>query len=860
MISDRPALRFFYGTIEKNIDITDTVFNKFYFDTYVVIPADDNVRAKMFTDPCFKIVKHVFVIGMTNNMRSFDHATDIIIDTRTNNIISDIEKIRKLIMMPFTDPEKKVRNLHRYIQLDGGSMQHELPEQCMIAQFLSGNEKVLEIGGNIGRGSMVIASILTNGADHVVLESSENIANILKRNRDRNGFKFHVESATLSARKLIQKGWTTIPSDIVLEGYEPVNILSYSDLKAKYNIEFDTLVLDCEGAFYYIVNDFPEILQSIRTIIVKNDYQNKAEKLNIDARLIENGFSCAFVREREEAKQSQFSLVENFYEVWKKEVVSNIEPVAPTRLGGKFMDLFPCVLFYRHDKYKSIDSMFQSYSGKIECSIKIVDNISDLHLMFDSNYPILVTYGENEKEYTQNVNSAIADRMRKRWIHFKTIESVEKFVEAVNYCYIDVSISERVSNRVVFSLFTTCYNSYDKIDRAYKSILAQTFRDWEWVILDDSPDDKHFSFLRKKFLLDKRVRLFKRSHNSGNIGNVKNEAVSLCRGAYVLEMDHDDEILPEVLADAVRTFQENPDVGFVYMDFINVYENFKNFWYGDFICKGYGGYYMQKYNNKWVEVYITPNVNNVTLSHIVCLPNHPRIWRKETILKLGNYSEFLPICDDQELLMHTALHTKMAKLPKLGYVQYMNDNNNNFSLLRNREINRLGPKFIVPQFYAKYKINEKMKEIGAYENEEYIIKCSPIWKRENHTHLYCNKRIQYDYDTQYCIIGVDTFMVELERLKELYKNPRNDFILLDGSGDKDRLCKVLDNTDCSRMKCYSMPNTPTEQLLRYFHVLYKSCENSVVLDIHQSVAPMGDTCPIIDENNSSFAWKKIDLI
>jgi len=103
-------------------------------------------------------------------------------------------------------------------------------------------------------------------------------------------------------------------------------------------------------------------------------------------------------------------------------------------------------------------------------------------------------------------------------------------------------------------------------------------------------------------------------------------------------------------------------------------------------------------------------------------------------------------------------------------------------------------------------------------------------------------------------------MVELERLKELYKNPRNDFILLDGSGDKDRLCKVLDNTDCIRMKCYSMPNTPTEQLLRYFHVLYKSCENYVVLDIHNPVVSMGDTCPIIDEKDAAFAWKKLDMI
>ena len=36
---------------------------------------------------------------------------------------------------------------------------------------------------------------------------------------------------------------------------------------------------------------------------------------------------------------------------------------------------------------------------------------------------------------------------------------------------------------------------------------------------------------------------------------------------------------------------------------------------------------------------MTPNVNNITLSNIVCLPNHPRIWRTETLLKLGKNEE-----------------------------------------------------------------------------------------------------------------------------------------------------------------------------------------------------------------------------
>ena len=43
-------------------------------------------------------------------------------------------------------------------------------------------------------------------------------------------------------------------------------------------------------------------------------------------------------------------------------------------------------------------------------------------------------------------------------------------------------------------------------------------------------------YFLKQILTDKRIRLYKRDKNSGNIGNVKNEAISLCRGKYVLEL------------------------------------------------------------------------------------------------------------------------------------------------------------------------------------------------------------------------------------------------------------------------------------------------------------------------------------
>jgi len=491
---------------------------------------------------------------------------------------------------------------------------------------------------------------------------------------------------------------------------------------------------------------------------------------------------------------------------------------------------YPYVLFFRYDQYSYIDEFLNANKDKFLCSIFIVNKKEELNKLYDSNYHLLVTFGEDEPLYYKDVNDIIADRMRKQWMHYKTLDddSIDSFNKGINFCYINSCITTKENTRPIFSLFTTCYNSYDKIIRAYDSITTQLLRDWEWVILDDSPNDDHFVFLKENFKNDKRVRLYKRSENNGNIGNVKNEAISLCRGKYLLEMDHDDEILPHVLSDATNVFENDKEVGFVYMDFINIYEDGTNFRYGDFYALGYSGYYRQKIRNKWVYVSMTPNINNISLNHIVGVPNHPRIWRASTLLEMGNFCEYLPILDDYEVLIRSAVKTKIARIHKLGYIQYMNNNNNNFSLIRNGEINRI-IYTLNRHCYEFYNIDEVMKEKNAYEDVHHRYNNSQIWKRKNYEHKYCNSLINLDYKKQYCILGLDSFYNKLDKLKILYQDKTNDFILLDNKENSDKLCSILDENNFSDMKCYSMTDCDEHELIQYFMLLYKSCEDYAIL-------------------------------
>jgi glycosyltransferase involved in cell wall biosynthesis len=499
---------------------------------------------------------------------------------------------------------------------------------------------------------------------------------------------------------------------------------------------------------------------------------------------------------------------------------------------------YPFVIFYRKEQFNNIDSFFIQNSSKLDCSIFIADSIEYVKNLHNSNFHLLLTYGDDKNEYVNELLTIISNKMLVRHTHIQInddiIKDITVFNMFINTTYINLCSIDRVNTRPTFSLFTPSYNSYEKILRVYNSLKNQTLLDWEWIIIDDSPDDNNFSFLRENFSQDPRIRFYRRSNNNGSIGNVKNETIGLCRGKYIVEMDHDDELMPYVLKESADLFDTKPDIGFIYYDCACIYENGKNQWYGDFICKGYGGYYSQKYEGKWRLVYITPNINNITMSHLVCCPNHPRIWRRENLLNMGSYSEYLPICDDYEIILRTCVSTNIAKIHKLGYIQYMNDSNNNFSLIRNSEINRIGPNFIYPNYFKNFEINQIMKDKGAYEDETYIDQHSKIWERDQtkYKHNYCNIIVNDSYDKQYCIIGFDSLLANIDKISELYNNPRNDFIILENKCSLEYLQERIERYNFERMKCYTLIDTPNEQLINFFKLLYLSVSEYEIINVN----------------------------
>lgn len=301
-------MKVLYGFGNTFIDVT----SKCQAGDKTIVPNLDVARAGLFGDPMVGVVKLVRIEYDDGSTRDYGEECQL-------TFYCDAEegtwKVRETEVP--VDPRETLRRLQSKLSFDHGSLEDEYTEQLMSVMYVPKDACVLEIGGNVGRNSCILASILEDGgAKMVVLESDPESARKLDDNRERNGFNFHIESAALSKRPLVQRQWETKEASPGLGAeWTPVKTITWTELKKKYPMNFDTLILDCEGAFYFILKDEPSILDGIKLVQIENDFANIEEKEFCDVELIKRGFECVL-----QVPGGNWSACKDrFYEVWRRD-------------------------------------------------------------------------------------------------------------------------------------------------------------------------------------------------------------------------------------------------------------------------------------------------------------------------------------------------------------------------------------------------------------------------------------------------------------------------------------------------------------------------------------------------------------
>lgn len=113
----------------------------------------------------------------------------------------------------------------------------------------------------------------------------------------------------------------------------------------------------------------------------------------------------------------------------------------------------------------------------------------------------------------------------------------------------------------IISVIIPAYNSGPYLDEAVRSVVAQTFTDWECVVVDDGSTED----LSRVEKMDPRVRLI-RQENRGTQA-ARNNAILNFTGEFVAFLDHDDIWLPTKLGKQMAALRANTDIAFCHTGF-----------------------------------------------------------------------------------------------------------------------------------------------------------------------------------------------------------------------------------------------------------------------------------------------------
>lgn len=237
-----------------------------------------------------------------------------------------------------------------------------------------------------------------------------------------------------------------------------------------------------------------------------------------------------------------------------------------------------------------------------------------------------------------------------------------------------------MSTQPLVSVLTPSHNPRF-LDDAYASLLAQSYRRWEWIVLLNGGAEW------EPAEPDKRVRVERRSM-TGGVGQAKRMAAELARGTILVELDHDDILTPNALTRVVETFAAHPTASLVFSDCVGIDVN------GRLIDIRYDhgiGWRHARFERSgesvWYPLTFTPTPHNV--SYIWYAPNHVRAFRRDLYEAVGGYDPTLRILDDQELMSRLYQVGPFIQISEVLYLQRIHEHNTQRDPVLNAEIQRL---------------------------------------------------------------------------------------------------------------------------------------------------------------------------
>ncbi len=141
----------------------------------------------------------------------------------------------------------------------------------------------------------------------------------------------------------------------------------------------------------------------------------------------------------------------------------------------------------------------------------------------------------------------------------------------------------------LFSILIANYNNGRFFEDCYNSIIAQTNKNWEAIIVDDCSTDDSVKTIEKFIEGDARFRLFVNESNKG-CGYTKRRCAEKAKGELAAFLDPDDVIMPTAVEAMVKKHEEHPEASLVHSNLLHCDENLKERFINKPKCKDFGNY------------------------------------------------------------------------------------------------------------------------------------------------------------------------------------------------------------------------------------------------------------------------------
>jgi len=192
------------------------------------------------------------------------------------------------------------------------------------------------------------------------------------------------------------------------------------------------------------------------------------------------------------------------------------------------------------------------------------------------------------------------------------------------------------------SVIMSVYNSEKYLREAVLSVLGQTYKDFEFIIINDGSTDNSLKTLKEFEDQDSRIKLISRE-NKGLVDSL-NEGIKMAQGEYIARMDADDISVPERLEKQLKWAAEN-----------------------DLAVCGTWAEEIDSIGNEVKDLNYPPVVGRVrffTLLH--CPFIHPSvIFRKDIFEKVGGYRGKFKHIEDYELWTRIVFKYKTGNIPEI---------------------------------------------------------------------------------------------------------------------------------------------------------------------------------------------------